>query len=92
MGSTPSSTTIKLKGPFGGKNIDENVDMVGLVNDAFVMVDQVAKDAHNLLMDEAIQNGDHAMGGIKVENNCDVDKRPYFGGNSNEQEHVMEDL
>jgi hypothetical protein len=57
-----------------GNHIDENVDMV---NDAFVMANQVAKDVHNHLMDGIAQDGDHAMGGIEVEDNHDVDRRPY---------------
>jgi hypothetical protein len=75
-----------------GNHIDENVDMVGLVNDAFVMADQVTEDVHNHLMDGIAQDGDNAMGGIEVEGNRDVDKRPYFGGLVNDQEHVVEDV
>ncbi len=64
-----------------GNHIDENVDMVGLVNDAFAMANQVVEDIHNPLMEKVTQDGDHAMGGREVEDNHDL----------NDQEHVMEE-
>ncbi len=60
-----------------GNHIDENVDMVGLMNDAFVTTDQVAEDVHNPLMERATQDGDHAMGGIEVEDNYDLEHATY---------------
>jgi hypothetical protein len=32
----------------GQTHVDINVDMVGLVNDAFVIADQIAQEAHNI--------------------------------------------
>jgi hypothetical protein len=60
-----------------GNHINENVNMVGLMNDAFAMADQVAKDVHNPLMERATQDGDHAMGGIEVEDNDDLERATY---------------
>ncbi len=45
----------------GGTHIDEHVDMVGQMNNALiVMVDQVTKDVHNVLMLGVVQDGVHA--------------------------------
>jgi hypothetical protein len=46
-----------------GTHIDEHVDMVGQMNNALiVMINQVTKDVHNILMLEVAQDGVHAWG------------------------------
>jgi len=46
-----------------GPHIGEHVDMVGQMNNALiVMIDQVTKDVHNILMLGVSQDGVHAWG------------------------------
>ncbi len=60
-----------------GNHIDEYMDMVGLVNDAFAMANQVVENVHNPLMERASQDGDHAMEGRKVEDTHDLERAAY---------------
>ncbi len=59
----PSSTTKHYR-PFGQRNPHRwTCDMVGQMNNALiVMIDQVTKDVHNILMLEVAQDGVHAWG------------------------------
>lgn len=46
-----------------GTHVDEHVDMVGQMNNAWIMmIDQVTKDVHNILMLGVAQDGIHAWG------------------------------